>query len=95
MTSPSGAALHDFLEAARTRWPDVCLTVIPARVQGERAAEEIVRGIRIAQKLSPRLDLLIVGRGGGSIEDLWCFNEEAVVRALAASKISNRVGCGA
>ena len=87
VTSPSGAALHDFIEAARSRWSDFSLTVIPARVQGERAAEEIVRGIRIAQRLSPTLDLLIVGRGGGSMEDLWCFNEEVVVRALAASKI--------
>lgn len=87
VTSPSGAALHDFLEAARSRWPDICLTVIPARVQGERASEDLIRGIRIAQKLVPRLDLLIVGRGGGSMEDLWCFNEESVVRALAASKI--------
>ncbi len=87
VTSPSGAALHDFLEAARSRWPDICLTVIPARVQGERAREDLVRGIRIAQKLIPKLDLLIVGRGGGSMEDLWCFNEEAVVRALAASTI--------
>lgn len=87
VTSPSGAALHDFLEAARSRWPDVCLTVIPARVQGERASEDLVRGIRVAQKLVPKLDLLIVGRGGGSMEDLWCFNEEVVVRALAASRI--------
>ena len=87
VTSPSGAALHDFLEAARSRWPDICLTVIPARVQGELASQDLVRGIRIAQKLVPNLDLLIVGRGGGSMEDLWCFNEEVVVRALAASKI--------
>ena len=87
VTSPSGAALHDFLEAARSRWPNMRLTVFPARVQGERAAEEIVRGIRIAQTVSPKLDLLIVGRGGGSMEDLWCFNEEAVVRALSASTI--------
>jgi len=87
VTSPSGAALHDFLEAARSRWPDICLTVIPARVQGDRAAHEIVQGISLAQKLDPKLDLLIVGRGGGSMEDLWCFNEEPVVRALAASKI--------
>ena len=87
VTSPSGAALHDFLEAARSRWPDICLTVIPARVQGELANQDLIRGIRLAQKLVPKLDLLIVGRGGGSMEDLWCFNEEAVVRALAASKI--------
>ncbi len=87
VTSPSGAALHDFLEAGRAIWPNMHLTIIPARVQGDRASEEIVRGIHLAQKLSPALDLLIVGRGGGSMEDLWCFNEEAVVRALAASKI--------
>ncbi len=87
VTSPSGAALHDFMEAARCRWPDLQLIVIPARVQGDRAAEEIVKGIRLAQRFSPKLDLLIVGRGGGSMEDLWCFNEEPVVRALAASRI--------
>jgi exodeoxyribonuclease VII large subunit len=87
VTSPSGAALHDFLEAGRAIWPNMHLTIIPARVQGDRASEEIVRGIRLAQKLVPKLDLLIVGRGGGSMEDLWCFNEEAVIRALAASAI--------
>lgn len=84
VTSPSGAAIHDFLEAANGLWSDFHLTIIPARVQGELAAREISRGIRLAQKLSPALDLLIVGRGGGSMEDLWCFNDEAVVRALAA-----------
>jgi exodeoxyribonuclease VII large subunit len=87
VTSPSGAALHDFLESARGLWSDFHLTLIPASVQGERASAEIVRGIQIAQRLLPRLDILIVGRGGGSMEDLWCFNEESVVRALAASKI--------
>lgn len=87
VTSPSGAALHDFLEAARTLWSDFSLVLIPARVQGDQASSEIVRGIRIAHKFRPRLDLLIVGRGGGSAEDLWCFNDERVVRALAASRI--------
>ncbi len=87
VTSPSGAALHDFLEAARTRWSDFELVVIPARVQGESAAQEIVQGIRIAQSLQPSLDILVVGRGGGSVEDLWCFNEESVVRALVACEI--------
>ena len=87
VTSPSGAAIHDFVEAARRRWPLMQLLVIPAKVQGVGAAEDIMRGIGIAAKLSPQLDLLIVGRGGGSLEDLWCFNEEKVVRALAACPI--------
>ncbi len=87
VTSPSGAALHDFLEAARSRWSDFELFLIPARVQGEGAAAEIVRGIQLAQRITPALDVLIVGRGGGSIEDLWCFNEESVIRALSACTI--------
>lgn len=87
VTSPSGAALHDFVEAARRRWPLMNLLVIPAKVQGQGAADDIVRGIRIAARLQPQLDLLVVGRGGGSLEDLWCFNEEKVVRALAACPI--------
>ena len=87
VTSPSGAALHDFLEAARKNWPAFELLVIPVRVQGEGAAQEIAEGIRAAQKILPELDVLIVGRGGGSMEDLWCFNDERVVRALAACRI--------
>lgn len=87
VTSPSGAAIHDFLESAETLWSDFQLYVIPARVQGEAAATEIARGIRLAQRIRPKLDLLIVGRGGGSMEDLWCFNEEIVVRTLAACSI--------
>ena len=61
--------------------------IFPARVQGEGAAGEIAAGIRAANQLNPPLDVLVVGRGGGSLEDLWCFNEEVVVRALAASRI--------
>lgn len=87
VTSPSGAALHDFLEAAKSRWSRFDLVLIPARVQGEGAAREIVRGIELAQRLTPALDVLIVGRGGGSMEDLWSFNDEQVVRALVASTI--------
>ncbi len=87
VTSPSGAALQDFLEIARRRWPSIEIIVIPSRVQGEGAADEIARGIELAQRIRPALDLLLVGRGGGSMEDLWCFNEEVVVRAIAASKI--------
>ena len=87
VTSPTGAAIHDFLQVLRRRWRGVDVLVIPARVQGDGAAQEIVAGIRLANRISPRLDVLIVGRGGGSLEDLWTFNEEPVVRAIAASKI--------
>lgn len=87
VTSPTGAAIHDFLQVLRRRWRGVDVLVIPARVQGEGATEEIVAGIRLAHRVSPRPDVLIVGRGGGSLEDLWSFNEEPVVRAIAASKI--------
>jgi exodeoxyribonuclease VII large subunit len=87
VTSPTGAAVRDFLEVLRRRWRGVDVLVIPARVQGEGAAAEIVAGIRAANRLRPAPDVLIVGRGGGSLEDLWSFNEEAVVRAIAASRI--------
>jgi exodeoxyribonuclease VII large subunit len=87
VTSPTGAAIHDFLQVLKRRWRGVDVLVIPARVQGEGASQEIVAGIRLANRVLPRPDVLIVGRGGGSLEDLWSFNEEAVVRAIAASKI--------
>jgi len=87
VTSPTGAAVRDFLEVMRRRWRGVDVLIIPARVQGEAAVAEIVAGIRTANCLQPVLDVLIVGRGGGSLEDLWSFNEEAVVRAIAASRI--------
>jgi exodeoxyribonuclease VII large subunit len=87
VTSPTGAAIHDFLQVLRRRWGGVDVLVIPARVQGDGAAQEIAAGIRAANRLSPPPDVLVVGRGGGSLEDLWAFNEEPVVRAIAASKI--------
>jgi exodeoxyribonuclease VII large subunit len=87
VTSPTGAAVRDFLEVLRRRWRGVDVLVIPARVQGEGAAAEIVAGIRLANRLSPPPDVLVVGRGGGTLEDLWAFNEEPVVRAIAASRI--------
>ncbi len=87
VTSSSGAALHDFLEAAKSRWAAFQLTLIPALVQGDNAARDLVRAIRLAHQLRPKLDVLIVGRGGGSQEDLWCFNEEPVVRAIHAARI--------
>jgi exodeoxyribonuclease VII large subunit len=87
VTSPTGAAVRDFLEVLRRRWRGVDVLIIPARVQGEGAAKEIVAGIRLAHRLSPPPDVLVVGRGGGNLEDLWAFNEEPVVRAIAASRI--------
>jgi exodeoxyribonuclease VII large subunit len=87
VTSPTGAAVQDFLEVLRRRWRGADVLVIPARVQGDGAAAEIVAGIRLANRLSPPPDVLVVGRGGGSLEDLWAFNEEPVVRAIAASRI--------
>lgn len=87
VTSPTGAAVRDFLQVLGRRWRGVDVLVIPARVQGEGAAAEIAAGIKQANRIKPGLDALVVGRGGGSLEDLWCFNEEPVVRAIAASKI--------
>lgn len=87
VTSPTGAAIHDFLQVLRRRWRGTNVLVIPVRVQGEGAAAEIVAGIRLANRLSRPPDVLVIGRGGGSLEDLWAFNEEPVVRAIAASKI--------
>jgi exodeoxyribonuclease VII large subunit len=87
VTSPTGAAIRDFLEVLRRRWTDVQVLIIPTRVQGEGAAKEIARGITTANRLKNPPDVLVVGRGGGSLEDLWCFNEEEVVRAIHASRI--------
>jgi exodeoxyribonuclease VII large subunit len=87
VTSPTGAAVRDFLEVLRRRWRGVHVLIIPAKVQGEGAAQELVRGIQLANSLAASPDVLVVGRGGGSLEDLWCFNEEPVVRAIHASRI--------
>lgn len=86
ITSPSGAAVHDIITVSRRRNKGVKLILYPVKVQGEEAAGKIVRAIDFFHR-HHLADLLIVGRGGGSIEDLWAFNEEPVVRAIAASKI--------
>ena len=86
VTSPSGAAVHDFLRVLHRRFPNLPVLIVPARVQGDGAAEEIARGIRRAAK-APRVDVVVVTRGGGSLEDLWPFNEEVVARALAACPV--------
>ena len=83
VTSPSGAAIRDFLKAAAQRWPGVEILIIPTLVQGQGAVESIAQAIQSAQRITPKLDTLVVTRGGGSLEDMWCFNEEQVVRAVA------------
>jgi exodeoxyribonuclease VII large subunit len=86
VTSRQGAVLRDMIRIARKRWPAVHITLAPAQVQGEGAALDIAAAIRTLHENSPA-ELIIVGRGGGSIEDLWAFNEEPVVRALAACPV--------
>ena len=81
VTSLDGAAVHDIIRVFQARSPDVHLVIRPARVQGEGAALDVARGIAAIARV-PGVDVLIIGRGGGSIEDLWAFNEEAVARAI-------------
>ena len=97
VTGKGSAALADMLQLSQTRWPQIRTTVVGVTVQGERAVEEIVRGLAVARELSrnniadalaiPPCDVVIVGRGGGSPEDLWAFNLEAVARAISAMPI--------
>jgi exodeoxyribonuclease VII large subunit len=102
VTSPTGAAIHDFLQVLGRRWRGADVLVAPVRVQGEGAAGEIAAAIETINRLNERgleqrqmgmlpsfhpFDCLVVTRGGGSMEDLWAFNEEPVVRAIAASRI--------
>lgn len=86
VTSPSGAVLRDIYHVSKQRNPGIRLVLYPVQVQGDAAAEEISRGIRFFNDKYP-VDVLIVGRGGGSAEDLWAFNEEPVVRAIYDSHI--------
>ncbi len=86
VTSPSGAAVRDILRVIKRRFPNMNVFLYPATVQGSGAAAEIVEGIAYFNQY-PIVDVMIVGRGGGSLEDLWPFNEENVARAIAASKI--------
>lgn len=83
VTSKTGAVVHDIMRVAWRRFPGMPLYLFPVKVQGEGAAEEIAQGLRVLDGL-PQIDVIIVGRGGGSMEDLWAFNEETVARAIAA-----------
>ncbi len=86
VTSPHGAAIIDILRIIKRRYAGLYILIYPAKVQGEGAAESIAEGIRELNKVGD-LDAIIIGRGGGSIEDLWAFNEEIVARAIFESKI--------
>jgi exodeoxyribonuclease VII large subunit len=85
-TSPSGAAVRDMLRIIGRRFGGLSIVIAPCRVQGEGAAEEIAAAIADLNRLAD-IDVIIAGRGGGSLEDLWAFNEEVVARAIAASKV--------
>ena len=86
VTSPSGAVIQDIITTVSRRFPGVEIVLYPTKVQGEGAAEEIARNIARANERED-LDVLIIGRGGGSIEDLWAFNEEIVVRSIFESRL--------
>lgn len=86
VTSPTGAVIRDIYRVSRNRDPFSRIVLYPVMVQGEGSAEQIAEGIRFFNEKYP-VDVLIVGRGGGSAEDLWCFNEEIVIRAIYNSKI--------
>ncbi len=86
VTSPTGAVIRDILRVLKRRFRNMNVTIYPVKVQGEGAAEEIAEGIGYFSR-HPIVDVLIVARGGGSLEDLWAFNEETVARAIAASRI--------
>jgi len=86
VTSPTGAAVRDMIQVITRRWPPASLVIVPVRVQGEGAAEEIAKALGIVHRI-PGVDVVITGRGGGSLEDLWCFNTEIVARAIAACRV--------
>ena len=86
ITSPAGAAVQDMIRILKSRWPMTKVVIIPVRVQGVEAPPEIVDAIKLANEYAVA-DLIITGRGGGSIEDLWAFNDENVARAVFASEI--------
>ena len=86
VTSIDGAALRDIIRILRRRYPNAHLVIAPSRVQGEDAAGEIVRALRQIGRIEG-VDVVIIGRGGGSLEDLWAFNEEKVARAIAACRV--------
>jgi exodeoxyribonuclease VII large subunit len=93
VTSIDGAALRDMVRVLRRRYPNAHLVIAATRVQGEGAAGEIARALKLVARVE-HVDVVIVARGGGSLEDLWAFNEEAVARAIAASPVPVIAGVG-
>ncbi len=94
VTSPTGAALRDVLNTLRRRLPIAAVTVAPSAVQGEDAPAQLIQSMVALNELHPRLEVILLVRGGGSIEDLWPFNDERVVRAVAASAVPVISGVG-
>ena len=86
VTSPTGAAVRDFIKVAQRRFPNLPLEVVPVSVQGDRAPGEIIHAIRMLNKMGTT-DVIVLARGGGSIEDLCAFNDEQVARTIFASGI--------
>lgn len=86
VTSPTGAAIRDILNVLGRRFKGLRVTVVPAVVQGDAAPASICKALTLAQQLTD-IDVMIVGRGGGSIEDMWCFNDEKVARTIAACRV--------
>jgi exodeoxyribonuclease VII large subunit len=86
VTSPTGAAVRDLLRVIYRRFPRARTLLVPVRVQGEGAAEEVAEGVRRASRV-PEVETIVVGRGGGSVEDLWSFNEECVARAVFGARV--------
>ena len=89
ISSPTGAAIHDFLTVFRRRFPLTRITLIPSKVQGNEAAGELVEAVQLANRMGPHLqppaDVIVLTRGGGSLEDLWAFNDEQLARVVRAS----------
>ncbi len=93
VTSDSGKALYDILNVSGMRNPSIPVVLVPSGVQGATAPAELIRALRRAQNL-PEVDVIIISRGGGSVEDLWCFNDEGLARAIAACSVPVVSGVG-
>lgn len=94
ITSPSGAAIRDFLQVAQRRWRGSQIVILPTKVQGQGAGEQLAAAVGLANRLRPSPDVIVITRGGGSVEDLWEFNHEGLVRSIAASRIPVVSGVG-